>query len=64
MLNLVACKDLLRHIKKTILQVLSLVAVELQLMPIFFEKYLYKEVAKINSRMKDTPAMLDTIDNI
>ena len=33
-------------------------------MSIFVEKYLYKEVVKINSRIKDTPDMLDIIDDI
>ena len=31
---------------------------------IFVEKYLYKEVVKINSRIKDTSDMLDIIDDI
>ena len=31
---------------------------------IFVERYLYKEVDKINSRIKDTPDMLDIIDDI
>ena len=31
---------------------------------IFVEKYLYKEVVKINSRIMDTPDMLDTNDAI
>ena len=29
----------------------------------FVEKYLYKEVVKINSRIKDTPDMLDITDD-
>ena len=33
-------------------------------MSIFVEKYLYKEVVKINSRIKDTPDMLGIINNI
>ena len=31
---------------------------------IFVEKYLYKEIKKINSRIKDTPNMLNVIDMI
>ena len=30
----------------------------------FLEKYLYKEVNKINPRIKDTPDMLDITDDI
>ena len=30
----------------------------------FVETYLYKEVNKIDSRIKDTPDMLNIIDNI
>ena len=36
----------------------------IEFLSIFVEKYLYKEVVKINSRIKDTPDMLDIIDDI
>ena len=35
-----------------------------EFLSIFVEKYLYKEVNKIDSRIKDTPDMLNIIDNI
>ena len=36
----------------------------IEFLSIFVEKYLYKEVDKINSRIKDTPNMLNIIDDI
>ena len=34
-----------------------------EFLSILLEKYLYKEVHKINSMIKDTPDMLDIIDD-
>ena len=36
----------------------------IECLSIFVEKYLYKEVNKIDSRIKDTPGMLNIIDMI
>ena len=43
---------------------MSVCVTAVEFLSIFVETYLYKEVNKIDSRIKDTPDMLNIIDNI